>query len=582
MNKAAFLDILNHVTSISEQEVIELEKLALNFPYCQSAHLLLAKAAYDRGSMLSNQRLRRAAACAANRQLLKKLINTAGHHLVLEPIADEVPITDHLVTLSAEQPGELVPEEDVLTQEPAATPAPSSIPVSEDIPVAALEPIEPESLDVEAYDADLLAAAAEATQEEGLEARIEEIPIATSASQLPADQDQIVPDLEPIEPEPLELEALAPAPQQAAAVDTKATLLEPIELEALELEALPDGLTAQQESSALLQPEAPTPVAIPAGHAQQEAPDNSLPDIYRIPELATDADLAAVAETVAEQIATGEPQQQQDLPQASQINYSEDLDDLFRVDFLASVVPALDPVAAFVSTLAAQDQAQEATALPDQVQPQLGAAPAPLVSALLPGEAEAPSPTGEEADETLARFDNFLFSPEKEQEEPAAAAQAYQEEILYKVFDANDLGYWMDSSRLGETLLRKNELARAQPYYFQPELLLEYSRHHEMATYQAPEPSILARQFDIIDQFLKLSPKIKSRTQVKIKTESQEDLSLKSTKIRKNTASETLATILVQQGKIKKAIKIYEHLILKLPEKKDYFASQIAKLKTII
>ena len=64
MNKAAFLDILNHVSSISEQEVIELEKLALNFPYCQSAHLLLAKAAYDKGSMLSNQRLRRAAACA--------------------------------------------------------------------------------------------------------------------------------------------------------------------------------------------------------------------------------------------------------------------------------------------------------------------------------------------------------------------------------------------------------------------------------------------------------------------------------------------------------------------------------------
>ena len=68
---------------------------------------------------------------------------------------------------------------------------------------------------------------------------------------------------------------------------------------------------------------------------------------------------------------------------------------------------------------------------------------------------------------------------------------------------------------------------------------------------------------------------------VKIKTESLEDLSSKSTKIKKNLASENLANILVQQGKIKKAIKIYEHLILKIPEKKAYFVSQIEKLQKL-
>jgi hypothetical protein len=190
-------------------------------------------------------------------------------------------------------------------------------------------------------------------------------------------------------------------------------------------------------------------------------------------------------------------------------------------------------------------------------------------------------PEEEATDDTLIRFDTYLFTPEKEQEPEATAAsgQAYQEEIIYKVFDANDLGYWMDSSRLGETLLKKNELATSQPYFFRPELLLEYSRHHEIATYEPPEPGIMAQQLGIIDQFLKLNPKIKSMAQLKIKPESQEDLSFKSSKIRKNVASETLANILVQQGKLKKAIKIYEHLILKLPEKKDYFASQIEKLQ---
>src|SRR5687768_18405835 len=86
MNKAAFLNIIKHVSTISEQEVAELEKLAASFPYCQTAHPLLAKAAYDQGSMLSNQRLRRAAACATNRQLLKKLIYTSAPELVVAPI----------------------------------------------------------------------------------------------------------------------------------------------------------------------------------------------------------------------------------------------------------------------------------------------------------------------------------------------------------------------------------------------------------------------------------------------------------------------------------------------------------------
>jgi tetratricopeptide (TPR) repeat protein len=543
MNKAAFLDILHHVSSITEQEVIELEKLALNFPYCQSAHLLLAKAAYDKGSMLSNQRLRRAAACAANRQLLKKLIYTSGSHLMLEPIAPEEPLS----ALPAEMP--------------------------------LFEPIEAEPLEIESYD---------------------QVPAAETPADEPVTAPVTTPEL--VAEERPEAETLAegtPAtggspPEALEAVPEAYPMLEPIEAEPLEMESY--DLAPLAAATPAPEPEHPAAVELNAeGTADPMSPD--LPEEDDLPDLMAEADITTWQQQTAEQalpVTAPAPEKEpvtiEALPIADAGDYSEDLDDLFRVDFLAAAVPYLDPVAAFVTTLPNE-------ALTDT--PEAGLAESILETApsevMLPEpESQEPVPeaalplagdpaAAEDADETLTRFDNYLFTPEKEPEPEIiiSSSQAYQEEIIYKVFDANELGYWMDSSRLGETLLVKNELATAQPYFFRPELLLEYSRHHEIATYEAPEPSILARQLDIIDHFLKLNPRIKSLAQLKVKAESQEDLSLKSTKIRKIMASETLANILVQQGKIRKAIKIYEHLILKLPEKKDYFASQIEKLQNI-
>src|SRR5687768_11980803 len=93
MNKASFLSLVRQASRISDQEVEELEKLIENFPYCQTAHLLLAKAAYDKGSMLSNQKLKKAAIYAANRQLLKKLIYTSDATVALQPVTPPEPIS---------------------------------------------------------------------------------------------------------------------------------------------------------------------------------------------------------------------------------------------------------------------------------------------------------------------------------------------------------------------------------------------------------------------------------------------------------------------------------------------------------
>ena len=85
-------------------------------------------------------------------------------------------------------------------------------------------------------------------------------------------------------------------------------------------------------------------------------------------------------------------------------------------------------------------------------------------------------------------------------------------------------------------------------------------------------------QIEMIDQF------IKSRSYSatpKTSASENEDLAsaLKSGEFGDNVISETLAEILIRQGKKEKAIEVYKKLIWKFPQKKAYFAAQIEELK---
>jgi hypothetical protein len=84
----------------------------------------------------------------------------------------------------------------------------------------------------------------------------------------------------------------------------------------------------------------------------------------------------------------------------------------------------------------------------------------------------------------------------------------------------------------------------------------------------------------ILEIFIKNEPQITRTKPVKSpKKAAQEDFSEKSGSLKIRVVNENMAKIHAVQGNTAKAIKIYQALIVKKPEKKSYFATQIEKLK---
>ena len=86
----------------------------------------------------------------------------------------------------------------------------------------------------------------------------------------------------------------------------------------------------------------------------------------------------------------------------------------------------------------------------------------------------------------------------------------------------------------------------------------------------------IEERFDLIDQFIKNSPKIKINKDYESKSDFKSE-----TKIKDELITETLAKIYVNQEKFNKAIKAYEILSLKYPKKSSFFADQINGIKKL-
>ena len=87
-------------------------------------------------------------------------------------------------------------------------------------------------------------------------------------------------------------------------------------------------------------------------------------------------------------------------------------------------------------------------------------------------------------------------------------------------------------------------------------------------------------QSELIEKFIQNEPQMKKqKPDSDENSHEQADLCSKNVKQSDRFYTETLAKLMARQKKRKKAIEIYEKLMLKFPEKRAYFAAQIEKIK---
>jgi tetratricopeptide (TPR) repeat protein len=129
----------------------------------------------------------------------------------------------------------------------------------------------------------------------------------------------------------------------------------------------------------------------------------------------------------------------------------------------------------------------------------------------------------------------------------------------------------------GEKPKRKYIKQSARPSVTQPatntsEQLLEDIKTTKKKI--APESSKQKEQIEIIDHFINTKPTLSKPSG----EQTELDLTEETETYNENVVSETLALILIRQGKKEKAIEVLRKLIWKFPQKKAYFAAQIEEL----
>jgi len=124
----------------------------------------------------------------------------------------------------------------------------------------------------------------------------------------------------------------------------------------------------------------------------------------------------------------------------------------------------------------------------------------------------------------------------------------------------------IESSTMGESISEQSDA----------DMLLNYLEH---AKKKKRNPVLSKEKVNsILTRFIQDEPSVRPASK-DTENLSDEDLSQKSSRLQSIPASENFAELLVLQGKFAKAIDVFGELVLKYPEKKPYFVTQIEELK---
>ena len=591
MTRAALLHVLDHSTALGAAEVRELEELAQAFPYCQTAHLLLAKAAHDQGAMLAGQRLRRAATYAADRALLRRLIEaTPPPALAVEPLPEpqEEPLPETVATA--------VPE--ATPPQPARFVAPR--PATEIAQETSLEQALPLTISAQEETAESVPAAIAPVigQVDALPMPAAETPLPALAPLLalatvPVAAPAAVPSTQAPTPMPLPRSGvLAGVAGAGWAVSTTATA----GAAAPAAGAANEATTAAAEPSPLELglPVATGDVAPATADAEKTAATN---DVENVSAAVTGSVAAENSEVVADEAAV-ESSRATEKFSAAENSAAIEAGPVAAENPPTAATELLPDAAARHST--APIAAPETLSEPALETPETPAAPeTPALAPPVRPPAEAGAARfeyglAEELDPTPAYLlpglsDEWTWTlPPKPFVQPALTPAAFLGDAA--------VGYgWGESTRLGLALMplpandqAPDEQAPDQPAgpapaafalplpndFFAPDALLQqhWADHQPLAP---PPPTSL----ELIETFLRQKPRLSRPALAKTSSEAIADLAAPSTNAPPELVSESLARILARQGKLARAIEVYERLMVKHPEKMAYFATEIQSLQ---
>ncbi len=152
MNKQTFIQLIKDPSGISPEQLLELEMVVGGFPYCQSAYILIAKQAAETGSMLADQKIKKAAAYTLDRKNLKKILydikdlsSSGSQKTILKELSSFTPIETTVDELRSNEEIQLIQEEKA-AQEISKKEETSSI-VSEELKPITREPLTDEKRD---------------------------------------------------------------------------------------------------------------------------------------------------------------------------------------------------------------------------------------------------------------------------------------------------------------------------------------------------------------------------------------------------------------------------------------------------